>query len=127
MKVRDLDDVAVELRGIAATLSIMSGAFLFDDLKADYEVIADSVECIADQIRRLGDEVAHLALPQKKNCLKELRTVRGISLEELGKLTGISEGVLSEIENGQEVELNTRSVVKLAEVLKVLPSEIFPN
>ena len=60
-----------------------------------------------------------------KNRLKELRTERGISQEELVKLSGISRTTLSKIENNEEVNVNTRTIAKLAEVLKVKPSEIF--
>jgi len=60
-----------------------------------------------------------------KNRLKELRTERGISQEELVKLTGISRATISKIENNEEVNLNTRTIAKLAEAFQVKPSEIF--
>ena len=60
-----------------------------------------------------------------KNKLKEIRTERGISQEELVKLTGISRTTISKIENNEEANVNTRTMAKLAEVFGVKPSEIF--
>ena len=60
-----------------------------------------------------------------KNRLKELRMERNMSQEELSKLSGISRTTLSKIENNEEVDLNTRTIAKLAEVFNVKPSEIF--
>ena len=61
-----------------------------------------------------------------KNRLKELRTERGMSQEELVKLTGISRTTISKIENNEDdVNVNTRTITKLAEVFGVKPSEIF--
>lgn len=60
-----------------------------------------------------------------KNRLKELRTERGISQEELVEMTGISRTTLSKIENNEEVNVNTRTIAKLAEAFDVKPSEIF--
>ena len=50
---------------------------------------------------------------------------RNMSQEELSKLSGISRTTLSKIENNEEVDLNTRTIAKLAEVFNVKPSEIF--
>lgn len=60
-----------------------------------------------------------------KNRLKELRLERGISQEELVKLSGISRTTLSKIENNEEVNVNTRTIAKLAEVFGVKASDIF--
>lgn len=60
-----------------------------------------------------------------KNRLKELREERGISQEKLSELSGISRTTLSKIENNEEVNVNTRTIAKLAEVFGVKPSEIF--
>jgi transcriptional regulator with XRE-family HTH domain len=60
-----------------------------------------------------------------KNRLKELREERGISQEKLSELSGISRTTLSKIENNEEVNVNTRTIAKLAEVFDVKPSEIF--
>ena len=60
-----------------------------------------------------------------KNRLKELRTERGISQEDLVKMTGISRTTLSKIENNEEVNVNTSTIAKLAEAFNVKPSEIF--
>lgn len=59
------------------------------------------------------------------NRLKELRTERGYSQNDIANLSGISQVILNKIENGEEVNLNTREVVKLAEVLGTKPSKIF--
>ena len=60
-----------------------------------------------------------------KNRLKELRIERGISQEDLVEMTGISRTTLSKIENNEEVNVNTRTIAKLAEAFDVKPSEIF--
>ena len=60
-----------------------------------------------------------------KNRLKELREERGMSQEKLSELSGLSRTTLSKIENNEEVNVNTRTIAKLAEVFNVKPSEIF--
>jgi putative transcriptional regulator len=60
-----------------------------------------------------------------KNRLKELREISGMSQEELAKKSGISRATLSKIENNEEVNVNTRTIAKLADVFNVKPSEIF--
>lgn len=60
-----------------------------------------------------------------KNRLKELRESSGMSQEELAKKSGISRATLSKIENNEEVNVNTRTIAKLADVFNVKPSEIF--
>lgn len=60
-----------------------------------------------------------------KNRLKELRSERGISQEELAEKSGISRTTLSKIENNEEISVNTRTIAKLAEVFNVKPSDIF--
>ena len=48
-----------------------------------------------------------------------------MSQEELAKKSGISRATLSKIENNEEVNVNTRTIAKLADVFNVKPSEIF--
>jgi putative transcriptional regulator len=60
-----------------------------------------------------------------KNRLKELREISGMSQEELAKKSGISRATLSKIENNEEVNVNTRTIAKIADVFNVKPSEIF--
>ena len=60
-----------------------------------------------------------------KNRLKELRDQHGMSQEKLAELSGISRATLSKIENNEEVNVNTRTIAKLADVFGVKPSEIF--
>ena len=124
MAKRTFEDVAYDLRGIAATLSIISTAFLNDDLDISNELAADSLEGLSGQVERLSAELAEMALP-KKNWLRELRTERNMTLEELEKETDIPSAVLQRIENGEEVSLKTFGIAKLAEALNVQPSKLF--
>ena len=59
------------------------------------------------------------------NRLKALREEKGISQAELAKLTGLSRTTISKIDNGETVNVNTKTIVKIAEVFAVQPSEIF--
>ena len=61
------------------------------------------------------------------NRLKELRLAQGIELEKLANLVGIPCDELQKMESGKEVVVNTRAIAKLANTLKVKPSEIFPE
>lgn len=60
-----------------------------------------------------------------KNRVKELRTERNLTQEKLCELTGLSRTTLSKIENNDEVNVNTRTIAKLSEVLETDPFEIF--
>lgn len=60
-----------------------------------------------------------------KNRLKEFRVERGISQEKLAEMSGISRATLSKIENNEETNVNTRTMVKLADIFGVKPSDIF--
>lgn len=60
-----------------------------------------------------------------KNKLKELREERGISQVELCEKTGLSRTTISKIENNEEVNLNTATIIKISEVFGLQPSEIF--
>ena len=60
-----------------------------------------------------------------KNRLKELREERGISQEKLSEISGISRATLSKIENNEEMNLNTRTIAKLAAAFQIKPSDIF--
>ncbi len=59
------------------------------------------------------------------NRLNELRVLRGISLEELSNLSGISYDLLKRIERGNGTILNTREVARLSVTLHAKPSELF--
>ena len=126
MAKRTFEDVAYDLRGIAATLSIISAAFLNDDLDLSNELAADSLDGLSGQVERLSAELSEMALP-KKNWLRELRTERNMTLEELEKETDIPSAVLLSIEAGEEVSLKTFAIAKLAEALNVQPSKIFTH
>ena len=60
-----------------------------------------------------------------KNRLKEVREERGISQEKLAEMTGLSRTTLSKIENNEAVNVNTRTIVKIADVFGLNPSDIF--
>lgn len=60
-----------------------------------------------------------------KNRVKELRTERNMTQEKLCEMTGLSRTTLSKIENNDEVNVNTRTIAKLAEVLEADPFDIF--
>lgn len=60
-----------------------------------------------------------------KNRLKACREERGITQVELAKLSGLSRATIIKIENNEEVNVNTQTIAKIAEVLKIPPSEIF--
>lgn len=60
-----------------------------------------------------------------KNRVKELRMERNLTQEKLCELTGLSRTTLSKIENNDEVNVNTRTIAKLSEVLETDPFEIF--
>lgn len=59
------------------------------------------------------------------NRLKELRAERGMSQEELAEKSGISRATISKIENDEAASVSTKTISKIADVLKVKPSEIF--
>lgn len=60
-----------------------------------------------------------------KNKLKALREEKGISQMELAKRTGLSRATISKIENNEEVNVNTQTILKIAEVFGVQANEIF--
>lgn len=60
-----------------------------------------------------------------KNKLKEMREANGMSQAELAEKTGLSRTTISKIENNEEVNINTLTIVKICEVFDVQPSEIF--
>jgi len=60
-----------------------------------------------------------------KNRLKTCREECGITQVELAKLSGLSRATIIKIENNEEVNVNTQTIAKIAEVLKMPPSEIF--
>ena len=60
-----------------------------------------------------------------KNRMKEYRELKGISQEELSKQTGLSRTTIRKIENDEEVNVNIKTIAKIAEVLGAAPSEIF--
>lgn len=61
----------------------------------------------------------------KQNILQELRISRGVSREDLAKATGLTIEQIDDIESGEEVLVNTRTIVKVSEFFKLQPSAIF--
>lgn len=59
------------------------------------------------------------------NRLKEYREKVGITQTELSKISGISRPTIIKIESGEEVELKTGTLVKLAEALNEKVGDIF--
>ncbi len=55
--------------------------------------------------------------------LKELRKTRGLTLDDLADMAGISKSYLSELENGRK-DINGRRLKALAKALGVRPSDI---
>lgn len=60
-----------------------------------------------------------------KNRLKEFREEHGLTQEELCEKTGLSRTTISKIENNEEVNVNTKTIAKIAIVFGVQPSDIF--
>ena len=55
--------------------------------------------------------------------IREFRKRRGLSLDDLGEMNGISGGYLSELERGVKT-INARRLNQLAEALKCSPAEL---
>lgn len=60
-----------------------------------------------------------------KNRLKEFRESNGMTQEQLAKAAGLSRQTISKIENNEEVSVNVKTIVKIAEIFSVSPDEIF--
>jgi len=57
--------------------------------------------------------------------IKEYRNSKGISLNELSKMTGISASYLSEIENNKKFGLAVINLCKISDALGVPPYRLF--
>lgn len=60
-----------------------------------------------------------------KNRLKEFRESKGMTQEQLAEAAGLSRQTISKIENNEEVSVNVKTIVKIAEIFSVSPDEIF--
>ncbi|MGN0733716.1 MAG: helix-turn-helix transcriptional regulator [Emergencia sp.] len=60
-----------------------------------------------------------------ENRLKELREQKGISQEELSKISGVSRTIISYIETKKDVDVKLKTLVALARALDKKVSEIF--
>ena len=56
--------------------------------------------------------------------IKSLRTARGLTQEELGKLLGVKKAAVQKYENGSVENLKRATVLKLAEIFDVSPSHL---
>ncbi len=56
--------------------------------------------------------------------VRRLRRKRGMTQAELHRLTGLTIGTISEIENGHRIEVKGSTIEKLAKALKVKPAEL---
>ena len=61
-----------------------------------------------------------------KNDLKEIRKIKGITLDQLAKLTGIHPPKLNRIENDL-IEPSQEEIEKISTALRLSPRKIFPN
>ena len=57
--------------------------------------------------------------------IKEFREMRGITQEELAKLSGVSRGTIVALEKGTTRTTTTKTLLKLATALKTTVDQIF--
>lgn len=60
-----------------------------------------------------------------ENKLKEIRESKNLSQEELAEKSGVSRTTISNIENGKQVILKTKTLIDLANALGTKVSKIF--
>lgn len=60
-----------------------------------------------------------------KLFVKEIREQKGVSLSELSRLTGISKGFISDLENGKRKNVSVAKLCKIAEALNVEITRLF--
>ena len=60
------------------------------------------------------------------NRLRELRTERGVSQEDLALTAGLDRTYVNSVEQGKR-NISLVNIVRLAKALKVAPSELFSN
>lgn len=61
---------------------------------------------------------------ESKLNIRRMREERGLTLDRLGKLIGVSGGYLSELERGVK-NINSRRIFQLSEALDCEPSDLF--
>lgn len=59
------------------------------------------------------------------NKLKDCREAKNLSKSKLSELSGVSRPTIIKIEKGEEVEVKTSTLVKLADALDTTVSDIF--
>lgn len=66
------------------------------------------------------------ARPRHPNRIKEIRTVRGLSAEKLGKLCGTSQQQIQRLEVGER-RLTQEWMEKIAKALRIAPADLLPG
>ena len=133
MKTEELRDRVSDMAAETANLSdmVLSLVGVLDGLKVeaesnlDAELLSNSFCTVSTYLLRISRELDSLSMPFEKNNLEIIRKAKGLSLDELSGLCGIPCEQLQSIEQGEETILNSKQMVKLAEVLHVMPSDIF--
>ena len=65
-------------------------------------------------------------LSRKRTPFYTARLEKGISQPELARLTGISQGVISELETGKRTNPTWDVISKIAQILGVRPDQLLP-
>ena len=133
MKTEELRDRVSDMAAETANLSdmVLSLVGVLDGLKVeaesnlDAELLSNSFCTVSTYLLRISRELDYLSMPFEKNNLEVIRKAKGLTLDELSGLCGIPCEQLQSIELGEETILSSQQMVKLAEVLHVMPSDIF--
>lgn len=133
MKTEELRDRLYDLAAETANLSdmvlplvgVLDGLKVEGESKMDAERLSNSFCLVSTYLQRISRELDLLSMPFEKNNLEIIRKAKKLSLDELSDLSGIPCEKLQSIELGEETILSSQQMVKLAEVLHVMPSDIF--
>lgn len=133
MKTEELRDRVSDMAAETANLSdmvlslvgVLDGLKVEAESKLDAERLSNSFCTVSTYLLRISRELDYLSMPFEKNNLEVIRKAKGLTLDELSDLSGIPCEKLQSIELGEETTLSSQQMVKLAEVLHVMPSDIF--
>lgn len=133
MKTEELRDRVSDMAAETANLSdmvlslvgVLDGLKVEGESKMDAERLSNSFCLVSTYLQRISRELDLLSMPFEKNNLEIIRKAKELSLDELSDLSGIPCEKLQSIELGEETILSSQQMVKLAEVLHVMPSDIF--
>jgi len=133
MKTEELRDRVSDMAAETANLSdmvlslvgVLDGLKVEGESKMDAERLSNSFCLVSTYLQRISRELDLLSMPFEKNNLEIIRKAKKLSLDELSDLSGIPCEKLQSIELGEETILSSQQMVKLAEVLHVMPSDIF--